>query len=308
MSYRLAVLLVHGMGAADADYSRGLVDRLRRRLGRDLAGRVEFEACHWSPVLQGHQDRVWQKLLASRKPMDQKWARKWVVSALGDPVGYLSGYLQAGEPVYLKVHECLRASLAALEQRLDFAAGTPLLVLAHSLGSVVVSNYLWNEQRASGEVTPAAPSRTVPGAAEKRAPMGRTPFERMETLTTLVTYGSTIPLFLPPVEPIECVRLPRETLPPQLRSVARWLNVYDPDDLLGYPLANVWDDTKGTVIEDVTVNAGIFPLSETPLSHGFYDRDAGFVRLVAAEMQKVLDVPDQGMPGITASWMVPPAP
>jgi hypothetical protein len=130
----------------------------------------------------------------------------------------------------------------------------------------------------------------------------------METLTTLVTYGSTIPIFLPPVSPIECVSLPRETLSPQLRAVARWLNVYDPDDLLGYPLANIWDDLKGTRIDDVAINAGPFPLSETPLSHGFYDRDADFVRLVAAELTKVLEVPDQGMPGITASWAVPPRP
>ena len=30
------------------------------------------------------------------------------------------------------------------------------------------------------------------------------------------------------------------------------------------------------------------------------DRDGDFVKLVAGEMRKVLEVPDQGMPGITA--------
>jgi len=296
------------MGNPDAGFASGLIERLRRRLGAELAPRVEFEPCYWAPILQVHQDEIWQRLLESGKPMDQKWARRWVVSALGDPVGYLSGYMQDGRPVYLKVHECLRASLERLASRLALPDATPLAVLAHSLGSVVVSNYLWNEQRASGEVVPTSGSATPPAAVEKRAAIGLTPFERMETLTTLVTYGSTIPLFLPPVTPIECVRFPRETLPPQLRGAARWLNVYDPDDLLGYPLAAVWDDLKGTVIEDIPINAGPFPLSETPLSHGFYDRDADFIRLVADELTRVMEVPEQGLPGVTGSWVLPDAP
>ena len=305
MSSQLAVLVVHGMGNPEPDYADDLIGRLRRRLREPLAGRVEFEACHWSPVLQVHQDEIWQRLVESRKPMDQKWARRWVVSALGDPVGYLSGYMQGGRPVYLTVHECIRSSLERLSRRLAQPGETPLAVLAHSLGSVVVSNYLWNEQRASGEVVPTAGSATPPAAVEKRSALGQTPFERMETLTTLITYGSTIPIFLPPVTPLECVRFPRETLPPQLRPVARWLNVYDPDDLLGYPLADVWDDLKGTVIDDVAINAGPFPLSETPLSHGYYDKDADFVRLAAGELAKVLEVPEQGMPDVTASWALP---
>jgi len=308
MPSQIAVLITHGMGSPDAGFATGLIDRLRRRLGDRVASRVVFEPCHWSPILQVHQDEIWQRLTESGKPMDQKWARRWIVSALGDPVGYLSGYMQNGAPVYLKVHECVRASLERLATKLERADETPLAVLAHSLGSVVVSNYLWNEQRASGEVVPASGSATPAAAVEKRAAMGQTPFERMETLTTLVTYGSTIPLFLPPVTPLECVQLPRATLPPQLRSVARWLNVYDPDDLLGYPIAAVWDDLKGTVIEDIPINAGPFPLSETPLSHGFYDRDADFIKLVAAEIEKVLEVPDQGMPGVTGSWALPRAP
>ena len=284
---RIGILVTHGMGDPEPDFAEGLVRRLRARLGADAAD-VAVEPCYWAPILQASQDRIWRRLLASGSEMDQKRARRWVISALGDPVGYLSGYQQGGEPVYLKIHECLRDALGRLAARLAGREMAPLVVLAHSLGSVIVSNYLWNEERASGEVRPAT-SGALSGAiaAVKRAPMGRTPFERLETLTTLVTYGSTIPLFLPPVEPLECVRFPREMLAPALRGVARWMNVYDPDDLLGYPLGAAWDEMHGTRIDDVALNAGLFPLSETPLSHTLYDRDRGFVELVATEVRRV---------------------
>jgi hypothetical protein len=298
MPPRIGVLLTHGMGDPQPDFADDVIDRLRGRLGK-RAGDVAFEPCYWAPILQRSQDRVWGKLVAGGRKMDQKRARRWIVSALGDPVGYLSGYLQAGEPVHGKVHECMRDALARLASRLAEPDAAPLVVLAHSLGSVVASNYIWNEERASGELRPAS-AGTLTGAlgATKREPVGRTPFERMETLVTLVTYGSTIPLFLPPVEPLECIRFPRESLPPKLRAVARWLNVYDPDDLLGYPIAAAWDELHGTRIDDVTVNVGPFPLSETPFIHTRYDRDGGFLDLVVREVRKVAEALDADRPPV----------
>ena len=286
MPPRIGVLLTHGMGDPQPDFADGLIRRLRKTLGRDAAD-VDFEPCHWAPVLQKSQDRVWQKLVDGGREMDMKRMRRWIVSAFGDPVGYLSGYMQDGAPVHLKVHECVRDALARLAARLDGPETAPLVVLAHSLGSVVTSNYIWNEERASGELRPAGSGVSGELAATKRIAVGRTPFERMESLVTLVTYGSTIPLFLPPIEPLECIRFPRQMLPAQLRAVARWLNVYDPDDLLGYPIAAAWDDLHGSRIDDVTVNIGLFPLSETPFTHTLYDRDGSFLELVVKEVRKV---------------------
>ncbi|HZF66929.1 MAG TPA: hypothetical protein VEZ47_02710 [Gemmatirosa sp.] len=290
MPHQLAVMLVHGMGHPTPDFADDLIDRLQRALGRE-ARRVVLAPCYWADILQWSQDRVWERMRASGARMDGRWARRWIVSALGDPAGYLSGYMQDGHPVYLQVHERVRDTLAGLAARLERPDETPLAVLAHSLGSVVVSNYVWNEERAAGEIVPGA-SPMVDGAmrAVLRAAVGRTPFERMETLTTLVTYGANIPLFLPPVERLACIRFPRPSLPAPLRAVARWTNVYDVDDWLGYPLAALWDETHGTVIHDVTLSVGPFPVSATPFSHTCYDRDPEFARLVVRELEAVLAV------------------
>jgi len=190
-----------------------------------------------------------------------------VMSALGDPATYLSGFFKADRPAYGDIHECVRTTLAALEARL--APDAPLVVLAHSLGSVIASNYIWDEQHGG-------------------QPIGRTAFERMETLTALITYGSNIPLFLPPRRPAVCVRFPHPSLPPALAAVAVWENVYDPDDILGYPLSEIWDDTQGTHIVDSPINAGVWPVSETPFSHAMYDRDDDFLDVVERRIRTIL--------------------
>ena len=300
---RVGVLLVHGMGNPTASFAVPLVERLVRALAPDDA-RVAFEACYWADLLQGQQDRTWARL--QRKPMRHERARRWIVGTLGDPVSYLAGYLRQGEPAYAAVHARLRARLVDLARRVGGDA--PLVVLAHSLGGVVASNYVWDEQRRHGAVHPHA-RRATPGApttgahpapgvgAHGPASAGETPMERMETLAALVTYGCSIPLFLPPSPPIECIRFPPPTLAPRLRAVATWLNVYDPDDLLGYPIGDVWDVTHGTTITDVPLEVGGALVGWTPWVHTRYDTDAGFVALVRDVIARVLAALDDGDDG-----------
>jgi len=261
----VGVLIIHGMGDPDPSFADGLILRLRKRL-EPLAASVDFEPCYWAPILQEQQDRTWERMLRSGE-MDAKALRRWVMGALGDPATYLSGYFKSGQPAYGDIHESLRASLAALESRLTAAA--PLVVLAHSLGSVIVSNYIWDEQ-------------------QNRPSVGRSSFERMETLTGFVTYGSNIPLFLPPHRPAVCIRFPHPSLPADLAAVAAWENIYDPDDIIGYPLSQIWDDPQGTQITDVTINVGTWPVSETPFSHTLYNKDDDFLGIVERRLRAIL--------------------
>ena len=263
-SKRLGILIIHGMGDPRPDFASEQIATIRSRLG-NAAGAVAFEACHWSPIVQQSQDRTWERMLTSR--MDAKRIRRWVVSSMGDPVCYLSGFFRAGRPVYAQIHECVRDRLAALAAQMSEPDTTPLLVLAHSLGSVIMSNYLWDENNGHG--------------------VGRTAFERGDTLTKLITYGSNLPLFLPPT-PATCIKFPSPRAPDLLRDLARWTNVYDPDDVLGYPLRDVWDDTQGTAIHDVVINVGAWPVSETPFAHTAYVTDPGFLTLVTEQIHDLL--------------------
>jgi hypothetical protein len=267
MPLRVGVFIIHGMGDHEASFAEGLIRRVRQRLGAAAAD-VVFEACHWAPILQAQQDLTWQRMLRSGR-MDLKGLRRWVMSALGDPATYLSGFFRAGQPAYRDVHECIRSTLARISDALGGRNDAPLVVLAHSLGSVIASNYIWDEQQGT-------------------SPIGRTPFERMETLTGFMTYGSNIPLFVPPGRPAVCIRFPAPSLPAPLAAVAAWENLYDPDDVLGYPLSEIWDDAQGTHIFDIPINVGGWPVSETPFVHTFYHRDDDFVNRVTLRIAAIL--------------------
>ena len=266
MSPSIGLLVIHGMGDQPEHFADELFAGIRRHLDHD-ADLVAYESCLWADVLQHHQDQVWQRLRRSGAMSWPNW-RTWLLSSFGDPPAYLSGYFKSGRQAYGIIHGRVREALTRLETQFNPRNSRPLVVLAHSLGSVIITNYIWDEQKSP---TP-----------------GSTPFERTETLTKLVTYGSNIPLFLPPVRPIECIQFPWPSLPEHIRPLARWLNVYAPSDLLGYPLSGLWDNSHGTIVDDHAFPVGPWPLSRTPLSHTRYDSDDGFLSMVAAEIRSLV--------------------
>ncbi|OGU29280.1 MAG: hypothetical protein A2X67_00045 [Ignavibacteria bacterium GWA2_55_11] len=263
---QIGVLIIHGMGDQSENFADEFIDRLKQQLGPQSAA-VAFEACFWADVLQHHQDQIWQRVKRGGS-ITWQGVRHWLLSAFGDPPAYLSGFFKLGHPVYQLVHARILASLLHLEDQLDPSGGRPLVVLAHSLGSVIICNYIWDEH--------------------KHPDKGKSPFQRTDSLTKLITYGSNIPLFLPPVRPVTCIQFPSPEIPAPLRPHARWINFYAPSDLLGFPLGALWDDARGTVIEDRSMHPGWWPASRTPYAHLLYEKDKEFLRQVVGELRTLM--------------------
>jgi len=148
------------------------------------------------------------------------------------------------------------------------------VVLAHSLGSVIVSNYVWDEQRRNEKAR------------------GTTALERMETLAGLVTFGSPIPLFTLALRNVVSIAFPPPTLPAPLAAVAKWLNFYDPDDVLGWPLKPLSPSYDQAVSADHVIDVGNALTSWNPLSHDAYWRDASFIEPAAELIRAVAAAAD----------------
>ena len=167
---------------------------------------------------------------------------------------------------YDAIHDKVRQALAELyADELD-PESPPLIVLAHSLGGHIMSNYIWDTQQAADADL-----------------AGLSPFEKMESLAGMVTFGCNIPLFLfayaeDEIEPIE---FPAAQLPDDVKAEAKWLNFFDPDDVLGYPLKSINDAYDAIVSADLPINAGSVFSSWNPLSHGGYWTDNDFTNPVA---------------------------
>lgn len=265
---KVGVLIIHGMGNQCPSFAAELIDGISKKLG-PYTKHVGFESCYWADLLQKYEDITWHKLKQSGN-MTWVGLREWIVSALGDPVGYLAGYFASGKPNYMDIHKRISKSFSDLSKRLEQPSASPIIVLAHSLGSVIMSNYFWDEQSKKG--------------------IGKTPAERGKTTVKFITYGSNIPLFLPPKSPVECIQFPFASLAAKYKAIASWENIYSKADVLGYPLRDIWDILHGTNINDHAIHAGCWPLSRTPISHTKYDTSNKYLKIVCRNIREVLSL------------------
>jgi hypothetical protein len=136
--------------------------------------------------------------------------------------------------------------------------------VAQSLGGQLISNYIWDAQqpRAYAGIWSTPLDDGVP------ADTARDNFRRMRTLRRLLTTGCNIPVFVAghgTIEPIDRRKLGVDF---------RWINQFDPDDVLGWPLAQL-SAAYAQLVEDRPVNAGGNSLLErikglSPYSHAQY--------------------------------------
>jgi hypothetical protein len=153
----------------------------------------------------------------------------------------------------------------------DRDGGAPAVaVVAQSLGCQVVSNYIWDAQqpRAYAGIWSAPLNDGVP------ADSPRDRFRRMRSLQRLMTTGCNIPVFVAghtTIEPIDRRKL---------GAGFRWINQFDPDDVLGWPLAQL-SAPYAALVEDHAVN--------TPYSHTQYWSTDSVLDRIAGALKEVLE-------------------
>jgi len=260
----LGVLVIHGMGTQKRNYASKMIAELTSRLSQNEQTRVAWESVYWANVLSNRQAQYLND--AKRGKLDFVWARRFVVNALSDAVAYryVPSSSNPSGTTYDKIHGRVRTALKRLNKSLNEEAG--LVVLAHSLGGHIISNYIWDAQKKNSQSDSA-------------------PFEDAGTLRRFITFGCNIPLFTFALDPVVPITLP---------SGAKWLNYYDRDDILGYPLQPINDKYK-RVCKDIEINVGGFFTSWNFASHNKYWTDNDFTKPVAEEIEGLLQ-PATGSP------------
>jgi len=286
MSFKLGVLLIHGMGSQEAGYANRMIEELKlrvQRLGADDR-KICFEPVWWAPVLAQRQENL-LRYLADGNDLDWMDLRRFVVHSLADAIAYQDTPTSTDQiNVYREVHQKIAGSMAALRQRIEAGAppnapDVPLVVIAHSLGCHMISNYIW-------DVRNPKPRRKAPQNA----------FERFQTLTSIITFGCNIPLFTLAYTNLEPIDFPTPGISQlfpnatqeEIAAVTQWLNFYDPDDILGYPLKSLDPKYAAKVTRDIPVNAGGLLRSWNPASHTEYWADNDVTKPTAALLHRIL--------------------
>lgn len=267
MMKEIALITLHGMGEKDeTPYYTDLEVGLIHALGDDW-DRVSFQNVNYASVFQNPQNDLWGKIINEpSNDIDMKELRKFFLFGFGD-AGSLEASAHGNKVEYLAVQECIQMALKCAFVESDHNPDIPVVIIAHSLGCQVISNYLWDASKHTYIFKDSDSSNE----AESR-------FLKLGSLRNLITTGCNIPLF------IGGIRDPKSFQPPESFE---WDNYYDADDVLGWPLRQLGSSYE--YINDHAINSGGLFTSWNPLCHNQYWSDRDIIQTLSDKISLILN-------------------
>ncbi|WP_229423056.1 hypothetical protein [Telluria aromaticivorans] len=272
------------MGETPPTYADGLMDRLRGQLGA-IAGKVVMRSVYYQKILQDNQYTVWDR---TQKRSDVRYAdlRKFVLFGFGDAAGLENRKEIPGSVYELAQGEIARTLLSAHAIR----PSMPVVFVAQSLGGQVLSSYIYDAQKAAaGRPVGAGIWRNIDawasGALGRSLTASEKTFLAAGTCAGLVTTGCNIPIFVAAHKEMHIIPIAPPT------SLFKWINFYDPDDILGWPLQPLSEGYRA-LVEDRAINAGggvasLLLRSWNPLAHNSYWDDGTVIAAIAAMLRRL---------------------
>lgn len=269
MTQKIAVAVVHGIGNQAPQFADQLKDTLEKICHKTCGDDVVIKPVYWARAMQDREDALWDRVIGGG-PMYYKEFRRLMVDYVSDALAYQP------TPYDRKSYDDIHVEYAKTMHALAVEAGpeAPLCIVAHSLGTIITSNYIYDLQKPELISTPVHDEMTD------------TPLERGETLNLLYTLGSPLSLwslrFRDFGKPIQIPSPKLLDYYPDLQSA--WINYYDKDDLIGYPLRTLNDDYARAVSADREVNVGTLLTQWNPLSHIGYLDDNDVIKPIAESL------------------------
>jgi len=277
----LNVLIIHGIGIRPRTpaYARMLEDGIRHAFDRAVrrlrlpdiprgAARgstaLRFEAVCWDPVTQRPQDALLSVLFGQprflRRMSLTGRLRETIVGLVGDVIAYEAG---PHNPVYRAIHAEVARGLDTLAAASE-GGDAPLTIIGHSLGSVIASDYVWDQTR---------------GTTHHLAAHGL-------ALVNMVLLGSPMALYALRGNAGGGPESIRDSLdsPVQIEPDSGWwLNLYDRQDALACPLEPI-DAYRRAGVIDCPVRAGSWLTGWNLGSHTGYWRCAEVASIIGQKL------------------------
>ena len=260
---KLAVVLVHGIGNYRKDWANKIIPAIQSRLksklksilGKDAPNNLDevvvITRTYWEGVFKDREKHLRQKFDGFPKPVKaggpwwdkmskplwrafKKFQNQIVTDFIGDIIGYL--HKPAQKAVYSKISDTLRGCHSRIGQTQD---KIPLTFVAHSLGTVMTSDYIYEQNNPQSETS------------------GPKVMKEHFVLENLFTIGSPLSLFSLRFGGPEMFTRPVSVESPS----GRWVNIFDEDDPVGMPLKILNEAYDKVVHKDVLVNSGVYGIS-----------------------------------------------
>jgi hypothetical protein len=255
------------MGETPRDNAEKLFEAVAGRLG-GLASQVDFRSVYYQDILKPNQETVWARV-GETTHLRYADLRRFLLFGFGDAAG-LENRKEIDGSVYELAQEAIARQLLGVARH---GPSTSIVFLAQSLGGQVLSSYIYDAQKAlSGGRVGAGIWKDVDAwalrALGERLTEPEKRFLAGATCASFVTTGCNIPIF--------CAAHKQMDIKPIARPTERfeWINLYDPDDALGWPLQPL-SPGYAALVDDRPINAGQGVVtwilkSWNPLSHTAY--------------------------------------
>lgn len=273
MKKKLGLFLIRGAGEEGFKQQEKFVERLREylKLVEIDPDDIYVEYGNWYEPTQSKQEELLRRFLNSKHKLKAKWLRKIILYVASDVVAY------TGEPTkksdtYIKTHELIHNSILNIKKNVEENA--PLIIIASSLATEIISNYIWDREHNADESV-----------------FGRSQFERLETLTGVFMLGNDTPIYVASHEIDNAMpfTFPPKKLPPKYKHIAQWINFFDKNDPLGYPMKPINEHYDKMVTEDVQINSGGLLMSWNLGSHFAYWKSKKLTRKIAGYIKSVIN-------------------
>jgi hypothetical protein len=260
----IALLTIHGMGETPKNYHKLFLERVRKYVGENHWKNVAFESIYYQDILQANQAKIYGRM----KP-HIRWQglRRFLLYNFSDAAS-LDYRKESLDSAYHQSQTRIANSLRTVYEKCG-QRNVPVVILAYSLGCHVISNYIWDAQQSAPKAGIWVNKPSVQNEAEEG-------FLRLNNLQHLITIGCNIPVFVAGYKDIKPFKKPNRTF--------KWLNLYDKDDILGWPLEPLGTGYR-KLVKDLPINSNehftdLLLKSWNPYSHENYLGDKAVVQSV----------------------------
>lgn len=297
---------MHGMGNLTSGQFKTEIANLKRKL-RELLTEDEFNKTYipdkgifYSDLTQEQENKVWKAMIApDQGGLDTGLIRRhtiipirhYIVSGFSDATAIIGFNGANNQQQYTDAQNRIYEAL----KNVYLVCGTevPIVIISHSLGCQIMSNYLWDAQlywrqtelnERNIKIDPRSIWNKPPDA--NGVPIS---FLCLQSLKTWFTTGCNIPIFVSGFKEVRAVENQK------FGYQFNWINYFDYDDVLGYPLRPLKvlfvenDENHGQsydFVTDIQVNAndgiwGAITSSWNPMSHTQYWGDDAVLEALA---------------------------
>jgi hypothetical protein len=248
---KVAVMVIHGIGDQGDDFADEFIEAIRNRVDAK-PGDYLIDSCHWADVLQTNQNDMIDDIQSSSYcwQLFTRWVKKKLVTHFSDATSYYKAY---GE-----IHCEVKKKLIEMQNKVD--KDCKFIVVAHSLGAMIMSDFIYDHQKPK---------------SEKLA--------LIESLKEIITFGANIPLFRMGFKNEKRVAI--SGLNGHGERI-NWNNFYSPFDLLGYKLHDFYTHPLN---RPVIFDSRLFfvgPWWFTAISHNYYWEKSRIIDFIAGKVDE----------------------